>query len=235
MSSTYNHLASVADRFVQVRQRITNAAKIANRDPASITLLAVSKKHSAAKIREAIAQNQFAFGENYLQDAISKIQTLSDATLEWHFIGAVQSNKTAQISQLFAWVHSVDRLKIAQRLSEQRPTDMPPLNVCIQVNLNNETNKAGVAPEQVAELALAMQNLTGIRLRGLMAIPKATHDPQQQQQQFRQLRILSEQLQSQHNLEWDTLSMGMSQDLEAAIAEGSTMVRIGTALFGTRQ
>nr|MBF0682505.1 YggS family pyridoxal phosphate-dependent enzyme [Pseudomonas sp.] len=188
------------------------------------------KTQPAEALRESNAAGLAHFGENYLQEALEKQASLADLALTWHFIGPIQSNKTKAIAAHFDWVHSVDRLKIAQRLSEQRPAQLPPLNVCLQVNVSGEASKSGCAPDEVEALANAVAALPGLRLRGLMAIPEPSDDPAEQHAAFARLS----QLQKQLDLELDTLSMGMSQDLEAAIAEGATWVRIGTALFGAR-
>lgn len=200
------------------------------RDPGTVGLMAVSKTQPAAAIREAHDAGLLDFGENYLQEALEKQAELADLPLVWHFIGPIQSNKTKPIAEHFDWVHSVDRLKIAQRLSKQRPAELPLLNVCLQVNVSGETSKSGCAPEDVPELARAIAALPNLRLRGLMAIPEPTDDVAEQHAAFASVR----QLQQQVDAELDCLSMGMSQDLEAAIAEGATWVRIGTALFGAR-
>jgi len=223
---------NITENLAQVRARITKAAVAAGRDPRAIRLLAVSKTRPLADLETAIAAGQRAFGENYLQDALVKIRALGPAA-EWHFIGPLQSNKTRAVAEHFAWIHSIDRLRIAARLSTQRPADLPPLNVCLQVNISGETSKSGLHPDEVAELAPRVAELPGLRLRGLMTLPAAARDPVQQRQPFRLLRELMEQLQ-RDGLELDTLSMGMSHDLEAAVAEGATMVRIGTAIFGAR-
>ncbi len=201
-----------------------------HRDPASVGLLAVSKTQPAAAIRDAFAAGLRDFGENYLQEALDKQAELDDLPLTWHFIGPIQSNKTKAIAEHFDWVHSVDRLKIAQRLSDQRPATLPPLNVCLQVNVSGEASKSGCAPQEVQQLARAITALPRLRLRGLMCIPAPSEDPAEQRAAFARLRQLRDEL----ALDLDTLSMGMSQDLEAAIAEGATWVRIGTALFGAR-
>jgi hypothetical protein len=196
-------------------------------------LLAVSKAFDADAVREAAACGQRAFGENYIQEAVEKVGLLADLGLEWHCIGPVQSNKTRLVAQHFDWVHTVDRLKIAQRLSEQRPPSMAPLNCCLQVNIDGGANKAGVAPEAVASLAREVMALPGLRLRGLMTIPEPAERPEDQLAVHRRARSLFDALRAQ-GLPLDTLSMGMTGDLEAAIAAGSTMVRVGTALFGGR-
>lgn len=193
-------------------------------------LLAVSKTKPAEAVREAHAAGLRDFGENYLQEALAKQAALADLDLTWHFIGPIQSNKTRAIAEHFDWVHSVDRLKVAERLAEQRPADLGPLNICLQVNISGEASKAGCAPADVPALAKAVAALPGLRLRGLMAIPQPSADPAEQNAVFAQVRALNEAL----GLGLDTLSMGMSEDLEAAIAQGATWVRIGTALFGAR-
>jgi hypothetical protein len=185
-------------------------------------------------VREAAQAGQRAFGENYLQEAQSKIEALSGLGLEWHFIGPIQSNKTRAIAQAFSWAHSVDRLRLAERLSAARPAQMAPLQICIQVNVSGEQTKSGCHPDQVVDLAIAAARLPGLRLRGLMAIPEPTPDNQRQRQRFALLRQTCEDLRAR-GLELDTLSMGMSDDLEAAIAEGATMVRVGRAIFGARE
>ncbi|MDH1629443.1 YggS family pyridoxal phosphate-dependent enzyme [Pseudomonas mosselii] len=223
-------MSTLADNIDAIATRIDSAARAAGRDPASIQLLAVSKTKPASAIREAYAAGLRDMGENYLQEALTKQQALSDLPLIWHFIGPIQSNKTKAIAEHFDWVHSVDRLKIAQRLSEQRPAGLAPLNVCLQVNVSGEDSKSGCAPAELPALAQAVNTLPGLRLRGLMAIPEPTEDRAEQEAAFAILR----QLQAQLGLGLDTLSMGMSHDLEAAIAQGATWVRIGTALFGAR-
>lgn len=213
--------------------RIAAAAQAAGRQPAEVRLLAVSKTWPADSVREAAAAGQQAFGENYVQEGVTKVEALAGLGLEWHFIGPLQSNKTRLVANHFAWVHSIDRLKIAERLSEQRDVHLPPLSVCIQVNVSGEDSKSGVAPAELAELAKAVAVLPRLRLRGLMAIPEPTSDVAVQRARFASLRALRDELNGAgHGL--DTLSMGMSDDLEAAIAEGSTMVRVGTAIFGSR-
>lgn len=230
-------MSSIPINLQAVRQQIVHAAQLADRSFTEIQLLAVSKTFGADAVLEAAAAGQVAFGENYVQEAIDKIAEIARIApalrLEWHFIGPIQSNKTRQIAEHFAWVHSVDRLKIAQRLSDQRPISMAPLNICLQINISDEGSKSGVNAAQALELAHAVSKLPNLRLRGLMAIPKPTTDAAQQRHDFAQLRALKEQLQKQ-GIELDTLSMGMSSDLESAIMEGSTMVRVGTAIFGTR-
>ncbi|HOB46952.1 MAG TPA: YggS family pyridoxal phosphate-dependent enzyme [Zoogloea sp.] len=213
--------------------RIARAAVAAGRDPAGVRLLAVSKTWPAESVREAAAAGQRAFGENYVQEGVAKVEALADLGLEWHFIGPLQSNKTRLVANRFAWVHSIDRLKIAERLAEQRDVHLPPLDVCIQVNVSGEASKSGVAPADLPELARAVASLPRLRLRGLMAIPEPTPDVALQRARFASLRMLRDELNAA-GLGLDTLSMGMSDDLEAAIAEGSTMVRVGTAIFGAR-
>lgn len=223
-------MSTIADNLCTLAARISQAAQACGRDPASIQLLAVSKTKPAAAVREAYAAGVRDVGENYLQEALAKQQELTDLPLTWHFIGPIQSNKTRAIAEHFDWVHSVDRLKIAQRLSEQRPAELPALNICLQVNVSGEDSKSGCAAADLPALAAAVAALPGLRLRGLMAIPEPTDDPAAQEAAFARLRELQEQL----KLGLDTLSMGMSHDLEAAIAQGATWVRIGTALFGAR-
>lgn len=213
--------------------RIARAAEAAGRDAAEVRLLAVSKTWPADSVREAAAAGQRAFGENYVQEGAEKVDALAGLGLEWHFIGPLQSNKTRLVANRFAWGHSIDRLKIAERLSAQRDAHLPPLEVCIQVNVSGEASKSGVAPGELPELAHAVAGLPRLRLRGLMAIPEPTSDVALQRARFATLRQLRDQLNAD-GLALDTLSMGMSDDLEAAIAEGSTMVRVGTAIFGSR-
>lgn len=223
-------MSTIAENIAKVGVRIREAAQASQRDCAAVGLLAVSKTKPAAAIREAFAAGVQDFGENYLQEALEKQAELSDLALTWHFIGPIQSNKTKPIAEHFAWVHSVDRLKIAQRLSDQRPAHLPALNICLQVNVSGEASKSGCNPGELPELAQAVTQLPNLRLRGLMTIPEPTDDPSEQRTAFARLRELQQSL----NLGLDTLSMGMSHDLEAAIAEGATWVRIGTALFGAR-
>ena len=210
-------------RLQNIAERIVQAAAASGRDPSEVRLLAVSKTWPVDSLREAAAAGQQAFGESYVQEAIDKVDALAGLGLEWHFIGPLQSNKTRPVANAFAWVHSVDRLKIAQRLSEQRDVHLPPLQVCIQVNVSGESSKSGVAPEALPRLTL----------RGLMTIPEPTRDVAAQRARFASLRHLRDALNS-GGMDLDTLSMGMSDDLEAAVAEGSTMVRVGTAIFGSR-
>jgi len=213
--------------------RIANAAVAAGRDPATVRLLAVSKTWPADSVREAAAAGQRAFGENYVQEGVAKVDELAGLGLEWHFIGPLQSNKTRLVANRFSWVHSIDRLKIAERLSEQRDVHLPPLEVCIQVNVSGEASKSGVAPADLPDLARAVAVLPRLRLRGLMAIPEPTPDVALQRARFASLRAMRNELNAA-GFALDTLSMGMSDDLEAAIAEGSTLVRVGTAIFGSR-
>lgn len=228
-----HNIPDLKTRLQAVQQRITSAVENSDRTLSSVILLAVSKTYPAADIRACAAQGQRSFGENQLQEALEKIEALADLELEWHFIGPIQSNKTRAIANHFQWAHSVDRLKIAQRLSSQRPAGMPPLNICLQINISGEASKSGVSIDEVPSLVAAMNQLPGIRLRGLMAIPAPGKDMAQQRQSFRPLREMLENL-NRAGYPLDTLSMGMSNDLEAAIAEGSTMVRIGSAIFGPR-
>jgi len=225
---------TITENIKSIRHQITEAEKKYDREPGSVQLLAVSKTRPIEDVLTAFADNQLDFGENYLQDALPKIAAISDSRITWHFIGPIQSNKTRQIAENFDWVHGIDRLKIAQRFSDQRDPSLAPLNVCIQVNTSNESSKSGVNIEDAIELAKNIQSLPNIRLRGLMSIPASTNDFEQQRQPFRLLRELKDELQSQ-GIKLDTLSMGMSNDMEAAIAEGATLVRIGTAIFGQRR
>ena len=223
-------MSTIADNIGLVSQRIRAAAQAVQRDESSVHLLAVSKTKPAQAVREAYAAGMHDFGENYLQEALGKQAELTDLPLSWHFIGPIQSNKTRAIAENFAWVHSVDRLKIAQRLSEQRPADLPALNICIQVNVSGEASKSGCTPADLPALAEAISALPRLKLRGLMAIPEPTEDRAAQDAAFAAVRDLQASL----NLGLDILSMGMSHDLESAIAQGATWVRIGTALFGAR-
>jgi pyridoxal phosphate enzyme (YggS family) len=228
-------MSLIADNLEAVRQRIALAAREHDRDPSAIQLIAASKSVPPESILLAFAAGQTAFAESYVQEAVDKIRQLANlrAAVEWHFIGPLQSNKARQVAESFDWVHSVDRLKIAQRLSDLRPDTSPELQFCIQVNLDGEETKSGVAPQDVLELARSVQALPRMRLRGLMSIP-APHPTQVlQRQAFARLAALAQQL-NDEGIQVDTLSMGMSDDLEAAVAEGSTMVRVGTAIFGAR-
>jgi PLP dependent protein len=226
---------SIAQHLEEVRQRIAKASQDASRDASSVTLLAVSKTFPADDVRAAFEAGQRAFGENYVQEGIAKIAALGDLReqIEWHFIGPLQSNKTRVVAEQFDWVHSIDRLKIAERLSAQRPEGSRALNVCIQVNVSGEESKSGVSPDEAAGLAHAVAALPGLRLRGLMAIPEPAGSLDQQRVPHARLRELMRALIAD-GLPLDTLSMGMSADLEAAVMEGATMVRIGTAIFGKR-
>lgn len=217
-----------------VRARIHQAANAAGRSPQDIKMIAASKMQPEFALRDAYANGINFFGENYVQEALPKILAMQDLPVEWHFIGPIQSNKTTLIAAHFDWVHSIDRVKIAQRLSLQRPAHLPPLNVCLQMNVSGESSKSGVPPEEIAGLARAVNNLPSLRLRGLMSIPEPTPDPAQQAARFKVVRQCLEKLNSE-GFSLDTLSMGMSSDLEAAIAQGATLVRIGTALFGERR
>ena len=226
-------MASIAANLQAVRARIARAAQAAQRDPGAILLLAVSKTFPAGQIEAAYAAGQKAFGENHAQEAVEKITLLAALPLEWHFIGPIQSNKTRLIAERFGWVHSIERERIAERLNAARPEGAAPLNVCIQVNVSGEATKSGVAPGEEARLADAIARLPRLTLRGLMAIPEPTADMALQRRRFALLRELKEKLGARgHGL--DTLSMGMSDDLEAAIMEGATIVRVGTAIFGKR-
>lgn len=224
----------VTASLAAIQARITQAEKTYSRPPGSVTLLAVSKTQPADAVRSACDGGQRAFGENHLQDALTKITAIRDIPLEWHFIGPVQSNKTRQIAENFSWVHSLDRLRVASRLNDQRPPSLPPLNVCIQVNVSDESSKSGVQPKEVEELAARIAELDRLALRGLMAIPAPTEGFEAQRASLRPLKALFDSL-CAAGFPLDTLSMGMTDDLEAAVAEGSTMVRIGTAIFGARR
>jgi len=226
-------MGEVAVNVANVRRRIEAAARAAGRDPATITLLAVSKYHPASAVREALAAGCHDLGESYADEGVAKQAEVGDPSAAWHFIGPLQSNKTRAVAEHFDWVHSVDRLKIARRLSEQRPAERGPLPVCLQVNLSGEASKSGAEPAEVPELAAAVAELPGLTLRGLMAIPARTTDPEAQRRPFAALRALRDDLNTR-GLALDTLSMGMSGDLEAAIAEGATLVRVGTDIFGAR-
>jgi pyridoxal phosphate enzyme (YggS family) len=221
-------MATISENLQVVRERMARAAQAARRAADSVTLLAVSKTHAAARIAEARAAGQRAFGENYVQEALQKMDALPG--LEWHLIGPLQSNKTRLAAERFDWVHTLDRGKIAKRLSEQRPAGLPPLNVLIQVNVSGEASKSGLAPQDALSMAETVMRLPRLRLRGLMVIPEPTGDPSAQRARFRAAREIFERM----GPGLDTLSMGMSDDMEAAIAEGATMVRIGTAIFGPR-
>jgi len=230
-------MATIADNLQAVEATIAAAVNDANRVRSTVQLLAVSKTFPAEAVLEAMAAGQRAFGENYLQEGVEKIAAVAraqpDTPVEWHFIGPIQSNKTRPIATHFAWVHTVDRLKIAQRLSEQRPPELPPLNICLQVNISGEATKSGATPAELPDLARQVAALPNLRLRGLMAIPEPETDPALQRAAFARLRKLGEGLRDA-GLAVDTLSMGMSGDMAAAILEGATIVRVGSAIFGTR-
>ncbi len=229
-----DHFAEqIAGNLAQVRARIRRGCDAAGRPADSVRLLAVSKTFDAAAVLAAYAAGQRDFGESYLQEALDKRAGLAASDICWHFIGPIQSNKTRGIAERFDWVHGVDRLKIAQRLSEQRPPQLPPLEVCVQVNISAESSKSGCSPDQASALCRAIAALPRLRLRGLMAIPAPAADPADMRTPFRALRQLFETLRAE-GLALDTLSAGMSDDLEAAIMEGSTLVRVGTAIFGVR-
>jgi len=227
-------MTTIRDNLTAVRRRVETACRQAHRDPASVLLLAISKTFSSSHIREAYSAGQRSFGENYVQEAVEKITELSGIDLDWHFTGPLQSNKTRLVAAHFAWVHAVDRLKIAQRLSDARDAHLPALNVCIQVNLSGEASKSGVAPDELAPLAQAVARLPRLCLRGLMTIPEPSPDMSLLRDRFAELRGLRDALNTE-GLGLDTLSMGMSSDLEAAILEGATIVRVGSAVFGARQ
>ena len=216
-----------------IGSEIAQSCNAAKRQPEEVQLLAVSKRHSPEAIIEAYDAGQRAFGENYVQEMLEKSQQLADLEIEWHFIGPLQSNKSKEVALTASWVHTIDRVKIARRLNEQRPDNLPPLNVCLQVNVNQEANKSGISIAEGANLASVIEGLPNLRLRGLMAIPEATSDPEKQRANFALLAEAQAKLKLTNNA-LDTLSMGMSGDMDAAIAEGSTMVRIGTAIFGHR-
>lgn len=230
-------MSIIAGNLQAVEATITDAVKASERTRSDVQLLAVSKTFPAQAVLEAMAAGQLAFGENYLQEALDKIASVAqaqpDAAVEWHFIGPIQSNKTRPIAASFAWVHTVERLKIAQRLSEQRPPELGPLNICLQVNISGEASKSGASPEELPALAREVAQLPNLRLRGLMAIPEPTTDVAEQRAAFARVRALFDALRAD-GLALDTLSMGMSGDLAPAIAEGATIVRVGSAIFGKR-
>ena len=227
-------IITVASSLQAVKDRIARAARSVDRKPDEITLLVASKTHPAERVREAWLAGQTIFGENYLQEALAKMPALIDLPIEWHFIGPIQSNKTRRISENFVWVHSVDRVKIADRLAKDRPESLPPLQICLQVNVSGEASKSGVAPEELAQLAAHVVRLPRLKLRGLMAVPELTTATALQRSQFHMLWELFDRL-KRVGYELDTLSMGMSEDMDIAIAEGATMVRIGTAILGPRR
>ena len=226
-------MIGVTENLRIVSDLLHSAAIEAGRDPAGVRLLAVSKKQPVEKIREMAAGGQRDFGENFVQEGVDKIQAIAANDITWHFIGHLQSNKTRVVAEYFDWVHTIDKLKTARRLSEQRPDNLPPLNVCLQVNVDDEDSKSGASPASVPELAAACAELPGLRLRGLMCLPAIRDDFEDQRRPFATLRVLSEQVR-QTGIEIDTLSMGMTADYRAAIFECATIVRIGTALFGAR-
>lgn len=230
-------MSIIAGNLQAVEATITDAVKASERTRSDVQLLAVSKTFPAQAVLDAMAAGQLAFGENYLQEALDKIASVAqaqpDAAVEWHFIGPIQSNKTRPIAASFAWVHTVERLKIAQRLSEQRPPELGPLNICLQVNISGEASKSGASPEDLPALAREVAQLPNLRLRGLMAIPEPTTDVAEQRAAFARVRALFDALRAD-GLALDTLSMGMSGDLAPAIAEGATIVRVGSAIFGKR-
>ena len=227
-------MIGVTENLTLISDLLRESAIAANRDPAAVTLLAVSKKQPVAKIREAHAAGQRDFGENFVQEGLEKIEALADLDLTWHFIGHLQSNKTRVVAENFDWVHTIDKLKTARRLSEQRPEGLPPLNICVQVNVDDETSKHGVAPADVAALAAGCSELPRLRLRGLMCLPAVREGFEEQRVPFATLRQLAADLR-RDGIDTDTLSMGMTADYRAAIAEGATIVRIGTAVFGERR
>ncbi len=226
-------MSAIADNLQAVQARISKAAEAAGRSPDSVRLLAVSKTWPLSCVLEAATAGQRAFGENYVREGVDKISAALNQKLEWHFIGPLQSNKSRLVAEHFDWVHSIERLKIAERLAEQRPPELPALQVCVQVNVSGEDSKSGCTPDQALSLCQAVSSLPGLRLRGLMAIPEPSEDFDTQRRPFRLLREIFEQIRAS-GFEIDTLSMGMSHDLEAAIAEGATIVRVGTAIFGER-
>jgi PLP dependent protein len=226
-------MTSILANLQAVQSRIAAACVAAGRDPGGVRLLAVSKTWPAEAVRQVAAGGQRAFGENYVQEALAKAAALADLGLEWHFIGPLQSNKTRPVAETFAWVHSIDRLKLAERLSAQRPAGLPPLQVCVQVNVSNEASKSGCTAEQAPDLCRAVAALPNIKLRGLMAIPEPAQESAAAVRRFGELRALRDRL-NEAGMQLDTLSMGMSDDLEDAIMAGATIVRVGTAIFGER-
>jgi pyridoxal phosphate enzyme (YggS family) len=226
-------MTSISANLQAVKSRIAAACAAAGRDPGTVTLLAVAKTWPAGAVREAAASGQRAFGENYVQEAVPKAAALADLELEWHFIGPLQSNKTRPVAETFAWVHSIDRLKLAERLAAQRPGGMPPLQVCVQVNVSGEASKSGCTAAEAPGLCRAVAALPNLRLRGLMAIPEPARESAMAARRFGELRALRDRLNGA-GMQLDTLSMGMSDDLEAAIMAGGTIVRGGTAIFGER-
>lgn len=233
MPLTSSNPTNIAKNLTQIQQNITHYCQKYHRNPQDVHLLAVSKTKPSEDIRAAFNAGQVRFGENYLQESIEKIHDLADLQIEWHFIGAIQSNKTREIAENFAWVHSVDRLKIAHRLSQQRPESLPPLNICLQINISHENSKSGFNIEDIESAVNEIIKLPNLKLRGLMAIPAKADNLSEQRAIFSQMKTLLATLHAQHT-QIDTLSMGMSGDMEAAIAEDSTLLRIGTAIFGER-
>ena len=232
-------MSKIRDNLQIIGAKLEEYTKLYNRTKSTVSLLAVSKRHPVDKIREAYDFGQRAFGENYVQELLDKKNQLHDLEIEWHFIGPLQSNKAKKISEAAAWVHAVDRLKIAQRLSDNRPDNLPPLSICLQVNISGEETKSGIKPDELNEFALKVASLPNIQIRGLMVIPAPEEDFTKQREVFAQVSILMQNLQSYLSenaitVNLDTLSMGMSNDIEAAIAEGATIVRVGTAIFGQR-
>jgi len=226
-------MTSISANLQAVKSRIVAACAVAGRDPGLVSLLAVSKTWPAEAVRLAAQSGQRAFGENYVQEAVAKAAALADLDLEWHFIGPLQSNKTRPVAETFAWVHSIDRLKLAERLSVQRPAGLPPLQVCVQVNVSNEASKSGCTADEAPALCRAVAALPNLKLRGLMAIPEPAQKSAAARRRFGDLRALRDRLNGA-GMQLDTLSMGMSDDLEDAIMEGATIVRVGTAIFGER-
>jgi pyridoxal phosphate enzyme (YggS family) len=229
-------MSAIATKLQAVQARIVAAVDAAGRAPGCVQLLAVSKTKTLADVMQAVVAGQHDFGENYVQEGFNKLMAVVDADLTWHFIGPLQSNKTRLVAEHFAWVHTIERLKIAERLASQRPAHLPALQVCVQVNVSGEASKSGCAPEEALALCQAVAQLPGLQLRGLMAIPEATDDAGEQRRPFRQLREIFERIRAAlpSGIPFDTLSMGMTHDLEAAIAEGATIVRVGTGIFGER-
>jgi pyridoxal phosphate enzyme (YggS family) len=231
-------MTTIGNNLQRVRQRIDSACQAAGRNAEDVKLLAVSKTFDAEVVRQAFTAGQKAFGENYIQEGVEKITLLRDLGAQWHMIGPIQSNKSRLVAENFDWVHTIDRLKIAERLADQRPADFPPLDVCVQVNIDGGASKSGVPPQEVVTLALAVVQMPRLRLRGLMAIPDPVEDIDAQRMVHRRMRALFDDIGALAPMSgsghWDTLSLGMSGDMEAAILEGSTMVRVGSAIFGAR-
>jgi pyridoxal phosphate enzyme (YggS family) len=231
-------MTTIGNNLQRVRERIVSACQAAGRDAGDVRLLAVSKTFDAEAVRQAFTAGQRAFGENYIQEGVEKVTLLRDLAAEWHMIGPIQSNKTRAVAEHFDWVHTIDRLRTAQRLNDQRPDGLPPLQVCVQVNIDSGANKSGVTSEEVQELALAVASMPRLALRGLMAIPEPVPDGGPQHAAHRQMHALFVRIGRLEPIarqgQWDTLSLGMSADLEVAIAEGSTLVRVGSAIFGNR-